>query len=206
MCRCNPWSKHREVHKSNINCRLYGLSVCTSVCSIRCLSAGFIVMTQVTAVSSHTVSSHTVSSLMISHPLVIAGFSKAALDFGLSAGLSVSGLRGPLKAWRERQLADIFASGQTLRLQFPKEDLGFVYSQGAAVCPDPPDYHDIPRGQTPQLDVSGTDGTAVNTEGRPHRPGSGSVGGSDRQYRPGCLPGGRMPHCMLQPIRPGQMR
>lgn len=56
------------------------------------------------------------------------------LEAGLSLGLSVSGLRGPLKTWREQQLAKIFESGQTLRLQFPREDLGFVYNQpGAAV-------------------------------------------------------------------------
>ena len=136
---------------------------------------------------------------------MFAGFSKAALDLGLSAGLSVSGLRGPLRAWRERQLAKIFASGQTLRLQFPKEDLGFVYSsKGAAVCSEsllPPQSS---GDQNPELGASGSDGTAVNTKGRSHRQTSGSVGGSDRQYKPGCAPGGRLPHCTLQPMNPGQ--
>lgn len=134
-----------------------------------------------------------------------AGFSKAALDLGLSAGLSISGLYGPLKAWRERQLAQIFASGQTLRLQFPKEDLGFVYnSRGAAVCPESPHSHHSSRVQNAELDISGNDGTAVNTKGRSHGQGSGTVGGSDRQYMPGCAPGARLPHCTLQPLNTGE--
>ena len=136
---------------------------------------------------------------------MFAGFSKAVLDFGLFAGLSVSGLHGPLRSWRERQLAKIFASGQTLRLQFPKEDLGFVYSsKGVAVCPESPLSPQSPQVQNPELGVSGSDGTAANTKGRSHRQGSGSVGGSDRQYRPSCSPGGRLPHCTLQPLKPGQ--
>ena len=134
-----------------------------------------------------------------------AGFSKAALDLGLSAGLSVSGLYGPLKAWRERQLAKIFASGQTLRLQFPKEDLGFVYnSRGAAVCPESPHSHHSPRVQNAELDISGNDGTAVNTKGRSHGQGNGTVGGSNRRYRPNCSPGARLPHCTLQPLNTGK--
>lgn len=136
---------------------------------------------------------------------MFAGFSKAALDFGLSAGLSVSGLYGPLKPWRERQLSKIFASGQTLRLQFPKEDLGFVYnSTHAAVCPEPPLPPQSLGIQKLELDVSESDGTAVNTKGRSERQRSGSVGGADRQYRPSCSPGGRLPHCTLQPMNPGQ--
>ena len=148
--------------------------------------------------------SHSVAAKIVTSTDV-AGFSKAALDFGLSAGLSVSGLYGPLKGWRERQLAKIFASGETLRLQFPKEDLGFVYnSKGAAVCLDSPGSHQSLAAQHPQHHGSGNDGTAVNTKERSHRQGTGSIGGSDRQYRPSCSPGGRMPHCTLQPLKTGQ--
>ena len=136
---------------------------------------------------------------------MFTGFSKAALDFGLSAGLSVSGLHGPLRSWRERQLAKIFASGQTLRLQFPKEDLGFVYnSKSAAVCDESPFSPESSGVQNPELDASGSDGTAVNTKGKAHRQSGGSVGGCDRQYKPSCSPGGRLPHCTLQPMNPGQ--
>lgn len=144
------------------------------------------------------------------------GFGKAALDLGLAAGLSVSGLYGPLKDWRERQLSNLFASGQTLRLQFPKEDLGFVYSAaGAAVCPETLDSKTSSETRLFHPSPSGPDGTAVNSEGRLQRQGNGragevhghgsrSVGGSDRQYRPSCAPGGRLPHAMLQPLHPGQ--
>lgn len=32
---------------------------------------------------------------------------------------------------RRSELAEVFEHGETLRLQFPKEDLGYVYAQGA---------------------------------------------------------------------------
>ena len=152
----------------------------------------------------------------LSRWVCVTGFAKAALDLGLSAGLSVSGLYGPLKAWRERQLSQIFASGQTLRLQFPKEDLGFVYSAaGAAVCPETLDSRPAPGIRSFQSSASGLDGTAVSSESRSQRQGNGnpgaadgqssrSVGASDRQYRPSCTPGGRLPHVMLQPLHTGQ--
>lgn len=144
--------------------------------------------------------------------LLPAGFGRAALDIGLAAGLSVSGLYGPLKPYRERQLAKIFASGQTLRLQFPKEDLGFVYDKpGAAICIETPnpgstigkrntgcnsgaEAPDPGRTSSTGHD-SGEDGTAVG--GKDSR---GSVGGSDRRYWPSCIPGGRLPHCAIFPI------
>ena len=145
-----------------------------------------------------------------------AGFAKTALDWGLSAGLSVSGLYGPLKAWRERQLSQIFASGQTLRLQFPKEDLGFNYNTvDAAICPEHPASDADTDSSAPHVSVPRADGTAVNFEGSMQRKGhrssalserqsNRSVGGSDRQYIPSCAPGGRLPHCMLQPLNKGQ--
>lgn len=135
--------------------------------------------------------------------LLPEGFGRAALDFGLAAGLSVSGLYGPLKQWRERQLSSIFASRQTLRLQFPKEDLGFVYNTpGAAICPETgmtPSASHRPSAQ-PQPDSAGADATAVNTEGRVQKVLGGSIGGSDRRYRPSCTPGSRLPHCTLRQL------
>ncbi len=136
------------------------------------------------------------------------GLGRAALDFGLAAGLSVSGLYGPLKQWRERQLSSIFASGQTLRLQFPKEDLGFVYNTpGAAICPETgttPSASHRPSAQ-PQPDSAGADATAVNTKGRVQKATRGSVGGSDRRYRPSCTPGSRLPHCTLRQLNTGSL-
>ncbi|DBA95796.1 TPA: hypothetical protein ACH3X1_001346 [Trebouxia sp. C0004] len=135
--------------------------------------------------------------------LLPKGFGRAALDFGLAAGLSVSGLYGPLKQSRERQLSSIFASGQTLRLQFPKEDLGFVYNTpGAAICAETNTAlcaSHRPCAQ-PQADTARADATAVNTKDRVHKTTQGSVGGSDRRYRPSCAPGSRLPHCTLRQL------
>ena len=126
------------------------------------------------------------------------------LELGLAAGLSVSGLYGPLKPYRERQLAKIFASGETLRLQFPKEDLGFVYDKpGAAICPVTANPNSR-TGRKPEGVMPGTDGTAVGTGAKGCKKRAGSVGDSDRRYKPSCTPGGRMPHCSLHPINSGK--
>ena len=47
-------------------------------------------------------------------------------------GRFFAGTRGPAGLWRRRRLKQIFDSGASLRLQFPKEDLGFAYPQGGA--------------------------------------------------------------------------
>lgn len=131
-----------------------------------------------------------------------AGVARTALDWGLAAGLSVSGLYGPLKGWRERQLADIFASGQTLRLQFPKEDLGFNYDQpGAAIC--------LATATNPSKALSD------NPSSRPHglklppadseNPGGVELGRNPRDYKPSCRPGSRMPHCVIRKLNPGAL-
>lgn len=127
----------------------------------------------------------------------------------MAAGQSVSGLYGPLKSYRERELSKIFASGQTLRLQFPKEDLGFVYDNpGAAIHHEPPSAstgfsHRPDRKLQP--DMPAMDATATNTQGRVANDKIASVGGSDRRYRPSCAPGGRLPHCMLQQLNAGTL-
>ena len=62
------------------------------------------------------------------------GFAKGLLSAGLALGRAAAVARVPLAAAR---LREILASGASLRLQFPAEDLGFVYSgSGAAVMPD----------------------------------------------------------------------
>ena len=55
----------------------------------------------------------------------------------MSLGLAAGGVEGPLRSWREHKLQKIFQSGASLRLQFPKEDLGFQYNgPGSAVVPE----------------------------------------------------------------------
>eukprot|EP00210_Caulerpa_lentillifera_P000295 g288.t1 len=53
--------------------------------------------------------------------------SRKLLEAGLAAGRQLSGYRGPLMYWRKRRVSEILKTGQSLKLQFPKEDLGFVY-------------------------------------------------------------------------------
>lgn len=66
-----------------------------------------------------------------------AGASRALLNMGMAVGRAMGGTKGPLRSWREAALAKILAAGDSLRLQFPREDLGFVYHMpGAAVVPD----------------------------------------------------------------------
>ena len=58
----------------------------------------------------------------------------------MSLGLTAAGVEGPLRSWREQKLRGIFQAGASLRLQFPKEDLGFRYTHpGAAVIPETSD-------------------------------------------------------------------
>ena len=100
----------------------------------------------------------------------------------MAVGLAAAGLRGPLKPWREQQLQKIFTTGQTLRLQFPKEDLGFVYDAlGSAVLPE---------------QQEGPDRAGLQPAGQ------GLSGAQEQQrclYVPQAIPGARMPHCSLRP-------
>lgn len=55
----------------------------------------------------------------------------------MSLGLAAAGVEGPLRSWRQQKLQKIFQSGASLRLQFPKEDLGFQYTgPGSAIIPE----------------------------------------------------------------------
>ncbi|KAK9819702.1 hypothetical protein WJX72_001426 [[Myrmecia] bisecta] len=115
--------------------------------------------------------------------LLPAGLRQSLLQAGMAAGRAASGVRGPLKAWRRAALDRIFASGETLRLQFPREDLGFVYGgDGAAVvAPEP-------AGHLGMQDRSGPmEGARQQARGLP--------------YVPETMPGARLPHCDLQMLR-----
>ncbi len=59
--------------------------------------------------------------------------SRALLEGGLALGMRLAGTAGPLAGWRQAQLDKIFAAGHTLRLQFPKEDLGFRWGWEAGL-------------------------------------------------------------------------
>jgi len=68
---------------------------------------------------------------------VHTGLGKRILEAGMWVGMSAAGVGGPLRSWRNHSLRGIFQRGASLRLQFPREDLGFVYdTPGCAVLPD----------------------------------------------------------------------
>lgn len=68
---------------------------------------------------------------------------KRVLTAGMALGLAASGVDGPLRSWRKQTLQGIFQAGASLRLQFPREDLGFRYDKpGAAVIPELPNSAD----------------------------------------------------------------
>ncbi|KAK9846335.1 hypothetical protein WJX81_001811 [Elliptochloris bilobata] len=104
---------------------------------------------------------------------------KGLLSAGLALGRAAAVARVPLAAPRLRA---ILASGAALRLQFPAEDLGFVYSgAGAAVAPDGDAGAGLERASAP--DAAGRD--------------SGEVQGG-APYVPSTAPGARLPHCELR--------
>ncbi len=91
---------------------------------------------------------------------------KALLEAGLAAG---RGFAARISPWREASLKSLLESGESLRLQYPREDLGFQYTQGA-----------------------------VNAAGAAGAAGGGVKGGRavrGAPYVPCVAPGYRMPHC-----------
>lgn len=98
------------------------------------------------------------------------------LDAALTAGRGLANAVIPL---RRGALQDILASGMSLRLQFPREDLGFVYSNGAV------------------------DAGSEEQQRRQQQAGSSSSGQRrDNVYQPAIVVGGRLPHCWLQMLGP----
>lgn len=113
------------------------------------------------------------------------------LDAALAAGKGLATAVVPL---RRGALQDILASGMSLRLQFPREDLGFVYTQGAV---------DSRAG-------AGSAGSA-GQQGQQSAQGVASGSSSKQQrrtnvYVPALVVGGRLPHCWLELQEPDQGR
>lgn len=57
---------------------------------------------------------------------------KSFLEFGIKIGTSLSGVNGLTGSFRQNRLSKLFQSGNTLRLQFPNEDIGFQYRWGGS--------------------------------------------------------------------------
>ena len=98
-------------------------------------------------------------------------------------------MRGLLQmAARSARLARILDGGETLRLQYPREDLGFTYAgSGAAVCPDDPAA--AAPGSSTQI---GRDSDKVAPAGDRAAP-----------YMPSTAPGARLPHAAVVLHSPG---
>ncbi len=142
------------------------------------------------------------------------GLAKGLLSAGLALGRAAAAARMPLEAPRLRA---ILASGAALRLQFPAEDLGFVYSgAGAAVAPpDPaPRAAAAGRDEGPQAQGGAASPDAPGAPGQGRRGRSGAAGGPGGErdqaraggpssaergapYEPTTAPGARLPHCEL---------
>lgn len=117
-----------------------------------------------------------VSDLLTSPALKWApqSFRKAALDAAMSAGKKGSAAIAP---FRRAAIKDIFAKGNTLRLQYPKEDLGFLYRHGAVVHSDKEETEEVTEYQRRQLM-------------------------REAPYQPTTLPGARFPHFLVEPLLP----
>eukprot|EP00884_Botryococcus_braunii_P000479 jgi/Botrbrau1/10431/Bobra.0133s0038.1 len=106
--------------------------------------------------------------------LLPSGSAKGFLEGILAVGRRAAGLSGPLGAARKAALARIFASGETLRLQFPREDLGFSYGSPGALLSRAAASDELPA-----------------PTGNPKR---------GDPYVPRTLPGHRLPHSLLQVV------
>lgn len=74
-----------------------------------------------------------VSGALSSSPLswVPESLRRGALDAAMAAGRAAS---VPIATVRRAELEALFTGGKTLRLQYPKEDLGFLYGAGGALA------------------------------------------------------------------------
>ncbi len=121
----------------------------------------------------------------------VVGLVRSALDMSLSLGRAAAGVRGPLRAWRKKALQRIFESGDSLRLQFPLEDLGFCYNMpGAAVCLS----QGASDSEASAQSAGSADSAAQNLR---------SQQGRGLEYVQITEPGSRLPHCDIS-ILPGQ--
>eukprot|EP00879_Flechtneria_rotunda_P014527 GHRR01015181.1.p1 GENE.GHRR01015181.1~~GHRR01015181.1.p1 ORF type:complete len:482 (+),score=184.32 GHRR01015181.1:329-1774(+) len=117
-----------------------------------------------------------VNSMVSAAPLPIV-MSRWLLNSALAAG---RGLAAAVASFRQGALQHILDAGDSLRLQFPQEDLGFVYNQGAVV-----------QEQQQQLQCSQVNSNSSSSGWHRKQHWRGNV------YIPSTTVGGRLPHCQL---------
>lgn len=98
---------------------------------------------------------------------------RGILDAGIAAGRAAS---APLAALRRTELNALFDHGETLRLQYPKEDLGFLYSNSTAAAVQ------YEKGSDDEQQVAKYIGPKPR----------------EAPYVPTTLPGARFPHLKLR--------
>jgi len=126
---------------------------------------------------------------IVSPPAPLPAFmSKQLLEAGLSLGRSLAAAVTPL---RQTALAQILNSGESLKLQFPKEDLGFKYDRGAVVADE---------AETGSGSGSGRGAVAEGAS-------KGGEGGGSRgaPFVPSSAAGYRLPHCWLRRLDTGEL-
>lgn len=123
-----------------------------------------------------------VSGVLAGHWLgwVPASLRRTVLDGAISAGRAAGEAMARL---RREKLEVLFESGSTLRLQYPKEDLGFVYGNGTngmnLVTHESNDSQSLADYLAPKPRAAA--------------------------YQPTTLPGARLPHFPLIVLRPGKL-
>ncbi|KXZ42186.1 hypothetical protein GPECTOR_188g291 [Gonium pectorale] len=121
---------------------------------------------------------------------------KSLLEGAMGLGRRLAGPEGlPLPgvgAWRQQRVADILRSGSSLRLQYPAEDLGYVYDKGAVVV-----RQSVAAGSVLEPPTGSVLGPASASAGAVLQTDSSSGGGA------GSCGGGGVPVVVLTEAVPG---
>ena len=124
--------------------------------------------------------------------------SKVFLEAGLAAGRTLASLGLPFS---RTAVQHILQSGDSLRLQFPREDLGFRYTEGGAVAA--PSYWGVTEeGHRMLWANSNSSSSSSSTISSSSSSSRGSERGSS--YVPSSAAGLRLPHVPLMMMRGDQ--
>jgi hypothetical protein len=130
----------------------------------------------------------------------------------LLSGAGVIGTNGSLSAAEfmprllcvcRAEVANIFKTGSTLQLQFPAEDLGFVYhAMSSAVTQHPQEPHNSIRSiESVKHSIAHRRGGARKASHQQDMSAPTSLG-ADQEFKPSFIVGGRLPHFVLNVAAP----
>ncbi len=121
----------------------------------------------------------------LSLPVLPRAAGAAVLDAALATGRGLAAAISPL---REHSLRSILQSGRSLRLQFPREDLGFTY---------PVIHPGTDSGSNAAAAAAAADVTDNSSSSSGSSGSNSSSSSRDSPYVPSTAPGGRLPHVPL---------